>query len=430
MISVLSSIFWLLVLLGVMILIHELGHFWAARTFDVRVDIFSFGFGPRLFGFKRGETDYRFSLILFGGYVKMAGDQPSDENASDPRGFMLKPRWQRLIIAVGLLTGLYMVKYQHVVEPGGAIVGHVVADSPAAKAGVQPGDKIVQFEGKKDPSWDDIERNEIASAERNLSVTLERNGRLIQTTVTPVLDERMSIATSGWEESTEIVAQEISPGMPADAAGLKPGDILVSIDGQPIRSRFKLQDVIRGANGNPVSVVYLRAGQQHTVSIKPVMSGSDGKPRFMIGVAPMPKLNVVTESLSFPAALRQSIQSNTENATLIFAFLRGLVERRMSAKAVDGPIGIARLSSRAAQMGAAVFLSLMASVSLNLAIFNLLPIPILDGGVILTLLVEMLLGRDLSLNFKEGLMKIGFVFLMAVVVFVLYNDISKVFTQG
>jgi regulator of sigma E protease len=144
----------------------------------------------------------------------------------------------------------------------------------------------------------------------------------------------------------------------------------------------------------------------------------------------MPKLNVVTESLSFPAALRQSIQSNTENATLIFAFLRGLVERRMSAKAVDGPIGIARLSSRAAQMGAAVFLSLMASVSLNLAIFNLLPIPILDGGVILTLLVEMLLGRDLSLNFKEGLMKIGFVFLMAVVVFVLYNDISKVFTQG
>ncbi len=441
MISVLSSIFWLLVLLGVMILIHELGHFWAARAFDVRVDIFSFGFGPRLFGFKRGETDYRFSLILFGGYVKMAGDQPSDENAADPRGFMLKPRWQRLIIAaagpvmnillaVGLLTGLYMVKYQHVVEPGGAIVGHVVADSPAAKAGVQPGDKIVQIEGKKDPTWDDIERDEIASAERNLSVTLERNGRLIQTTVTPVLDERMGIATSGWEESTEIVAQEISPGMPADAAGLKPGDILVSIDGQPIRSRFKLQDVIRGANGNPVSVVYLRAGQQHTVSIKPVMSSSDGKPRFMIGVAPNPKLNVVTESLSFPAALRQSLQSNTENATLIFAFLRGLVERRMSAKAVDGPIGIARLSSRAAQMGAAVFLSLMASVSLNLAIFNLLPIPILDGGVILTLLVEMLLGRDLSLNFKEGLMKIGFVFLMAVVVFVLYNDISKVFTQG
>jgi regulator of sigma E protease len=441
MISVLSSIFWLLVLLGVMILIHELGHFWAARTFDVKVDIFSFGFGPRLFGFKRGDTDYRFSAIPFGGYVKMAGDQPNDDSAGDPRGFMLKPRWQRLIIAaagpvmnillaVGLLTGLYMVKYQHVVEPGGAIVGHVVADSPAAKAGVQPGDKIVQIEGKKDPNWEEIERDEIASAERNLSVTLERNGKLIQTTVTPVLDERMGIATSGWEESTEIVAQEISPGMPADTAGLKPGDILVSIDGQPIRSRFKLQDVIRAANGNPVTVVYLRGGQQHTVSIKPVMSSSDGKPRFMIGVSPMPKLNVVTESLSFPAALRQSIQSNTENASLIFAFLRGLVERRMSAKAVDGPIGIARLSSRAAQMGAAVFLSLMASVSLNLAIFNLLPIPILDGGVILTLLVEMLLGRDLSLNFKEGLMKVGFVFLMAVVVFVLYNDISKVFTQG
>jgi regulator of sigma E protease len=125
-----------------MILIHELGHFWAARLFDVRVDVFSFGFGPRLFGFRRGDTDYRLSAILFGGYVKMAGEQPGDQEAADPRAFLSKPRWQRLIIAfagplmnillaVGLLTGLFMVQYQHVVEPGGAIIGHVTAGSPA-----------------------------------------------------------------------------------------------------------------------------------------------------------------------------------------------------------------------------------------------------------------------------------------------------------
>src|SRR5512144_3114521 len=152
---VFENVLWLLVLIGVMIMIHELGHFWAARFFDVKVEAFSFGFGPRLFGFRRGETDYRFSLILFGGYVKMAGEQVTDENTDDPRSFLAKPRWQRLIIAfagplmnivlaVGLLTGLYMVKFQKI-APGDleAVIGHVSADSPAAKAGLQGGDRIV-----------------------------------------------------------------------------------------------------------------------------------------------------------------------------------------------------------------------------------------------------------------------------------------------
>ena len=158
-----QSVFWLLVLIGVMILIHELGHFWAARFFDVKVEAFSFGFGPRLFGFRSGETDYRFSLILFGGYVKMAGEQPGDENSNDPRGFLAKPRWQRLIIAfagpfmnvvlaVALLTGLYMVKYPEDVDAdNGAVIGHVAPDSPAAKAGIQEGDKIVELDGQGIP---------------------------------------------------------------------------------------------------------------------------------------------------------------------------------------------------------------------------------------------------------------------------------------
>src|SRR5205807_5203268 len=153
--TVIQNVLWLLVLIGVMILIHELGHFWAARYFDVRVDVFSFGFGPRLFGFRRGETDYRFSAILFGGYVKMMGEQPGDENSDDPRGFLAKPKWQRLIIAfagpfmnivlaVGLLTGLFMVKYQKLAEPDQrGVIGHVTKDSAAARAGLQEGDRII-----------------------------------------------------------------------------------------------------------------------------------------------------------------------------------------------------------------------------------------------------------------------------------------------
>src|SRR6201995_694336 len=135
--SFLQYIWWLLVLIGVMILITELGHFWAARAFDVKVEVFSFGFGPRLFGFRRGETDFRFSLILFGGYVKMSGEQPGEQEVDDPRALSHKPRWQKLIIAaagpvmnvvlaIAVLTGLYMVSYEKIIDDGGAVVGHVV----------------------------------------------------------------------------------------------------------------------------------------------------------------------------------------------------------------------------------------------------------------------------------------------------------------
>ncbi len=441
MIPVLQSIFWLLVLLGIMILVHELGHFLAARLYDVRVDVFSIGFGPRLFGFKRGDTDYRFSAILFGGYVKMAGDQPGDEQITDPRAFLKKPRYQRLVIAfagpffnialaVALLTGLFMFHYEHVVDVGGFIVGHVDKNSPAEKAGIRAGDKITQIEGQRNPTWEDVIRHDLASPDRKLDITVERAGKQFNTSVYPALDEKQGIATVGWEQSGPIVLRDVNAGMPADKAGLKAGDLLISINGQPLRSPNKLQEVVRGNNGAPVVLEYSRNGQNHSLTVTPEMSAVDGKPHYMIGVATAIKYDFVTEQLSLPAAMRESLIQNGRTATLIFQFLRSLVERKMSAKAMSGPIGIAQASSQAAARGANDFITLMAQVSINLAIFNLFPIPILDGGMILTLLIEMLLGRDLSNQFKEGLMKVGFVFLMAVVVFVLYNDISKVFTQG
>src|SRR5947207_8510542 len=205
-----ENVLWLLVLIGVMIMIHELGHFWAARFFDVRVETFSFGFGPRLFGFRRGETDFRFSAILFGGYVKMVGEQPGDDNANDPRGFLAKPRWQRLIIAfagpfmnvllaVGLLTGLYMVKYQRVSDADmQAVIGHVMPDSPAAKAGIQDGDRIVKLDGQDNPNWDDVGLREVASAYRPMRLTIERNGTRFDTAVTPTLSERSGLGFAGW----------------------------------------------------------------------------------------------------------------------------------------------------------------------------------------------------------------------------------------
>lgn len=439
---VFENVLWLLVLIGVMIMIHELGHFWAARFFDVKVEAFSFGFGPRLFGFRRGETDYRFSLILFGGYVKMAGEQVTDENLDDPRSFLSKPRWQRLIIAfagpfmnvllaVGCLTGLYMFKYQRVApEDMQAVIGHVMPDSPAAKAGIQDGDRIVRLEGKDNPTWEDVGMKEVASAYQSMSLTVERNGRRFETNVTPIMSERSGVGFAGWDERGEVQLGTLSPGMPAEKAGLKKGDLIVSANGQPIHSQIKFHEIIRSSGGKPVEVQYKRLSEVHDLSIQPVFTKMDGPERWMIGAMVEPKLRIITTQLPFPEALRESIRQNSKGAMLIVQFLKGVVERRMSPKNLTGPIGIAQLSGEAAREGPSAFFLLMSMVSLNLAIFNLLPIPILDGGVIVMLLVEMVMQRDLSMTVKEAVFKVGFVFIMVIVAFVIYNDISKILPAG
>ncbi len=432
---IVQNVWWLLVLIGVMILIHELGHYWAARFFDVRVEAFSFGFGPRLFGFRRGETDFRFSLVLFGGYVKMAGEQPGDEAASDPRGFLAKPRWQRLIIAfagpfmnvvlaVGLLTGMFMFRYPKIPTMHSPEIGYVEPGSAAAKAGVHEGDRIVQIDNQTNPTWEDVRFKEVGSPNRPIPVAVERNGRRELLTVTPTLDEKAGGGVAGWDDAMQIRISDVFPNMEAAKAGLQRGDLVVSVNGNPVKSIVKLHEVIRDAGGKPVTLVYSRAGQEHSAQITPVKTNMDGQERWMIGVSLEPQY-VITR-LPLPEALRESVRQNYRSAGLIYKFLQGIVERRMSARSLEGPIRIAQLSGEAAREGATAFIGLMAMVSLNLAIFNLLPIPILDGGVILLLIIEMVLRRDLSLQFKETIFKLGFVFLMAVVVFVLYNDITKI----
>jgi regulator of sigma E protease len=426
---------WLLVLIGIMILVHELGHYWAARSFNVRIEVFSFGFGPRLFGFKRGETDFRFSAILFGGYVKMAGEQPTDENVDDPRAFLAKPRWQRLIIAfagpamnmvlaVALLTGMYMVRFPK--TPPSAqegIVGFVTPNTPAAKAGIREGDRIVTIDDQQRPSWEDITIKEVSNGGHPLAVRIDRGGREFWTTVIPKLDERSGLGTAGWQPQGEIEIADLSPGMPAQKADLRKGDILLRANGQPLRSTDGLHRIVEAADGKPVILDYRRDGHDYSVAVQPIFSKEGGPGRWMIGV--YPDYRVVLTELPFPQALAESVRQNVKSATLIFQFLKGIAEQRMSPKSISGPIGIAHYAGEAAREGVLPFLSLMAMVSLNLAVINLLPIPILDGGVILMLLVEMIMRRDLSLRVKETLFKLGFVFLMVVMAFVIYNDIAK-----
>jgi regulator of sigma E protease len=243
------------------------------------------------------------------------------------------------------------------------------------------------------------------------------------------MDEKNGIGYLGWSQESEVEIADFIPGNDvAKNAGLQKGDILDSVNGQLIRSNSRLNQLIQETKGAPIQLVYSRQGEQHTVSVSPVKREIGGQDRWMMGVQIEQRVEIV--KLPLPDALKQSIHENAQSAKLLVQFLERLVERRMSPKALVGPVGIAQMSGEAAREGAATFLSLMAAVSLNLAIFNLVPIPILDGGVMLMLLVEMLMRRDLDLRVKEAVVKVGFVFLMVVVVFVIYNDISKMLPPG
>jgi regulator of sigma E protease len=443
----LQNIWWYLVLIGVMILVHELGHYWAARFFDVKIEAFSFGFGPRLFGFQRGETDFRFCAILFGGYVKMAGEQfgdmtdPGDQNVNhDPRNFLSKPRWQRMIIsfagpainlvlAVALLTGLNTQHYLRIPLPHSPVVGVVLPNGTAYQAGVREGDQVVQIDDIDNPTWEDVMMKEVYGAKQAMRVTVKRDGELLHFAVTPRYDEKLGAGQAGWMQESQVqVGGYLKGNDAAEKAGLERGDILLSVNGHPLRSGSKLQEVLEQTKGAPIKMTYSRKGLVREVTLTPALREVEGQQRWMIGVTLEQPMEVI--KLPLAQAFTESCRQNLQFAKMIFKVLEGIVERRMSPKSIEGPFRIAQMSGEAARQGPADFTLLMAGVSLNLAIFNLLPIPILDGGVIMMLLIEMLLRRDLDLKVKEAVLKVGFVFLMVVVVFVLYNDLSKMLPPG
>jgi regulator of sigma E protease len=425
-----------------MILLHELGHYAVARLFDVHVEAFSFGFGPRLFGFKRGETDFRFCAFLLGGYVKMAGGDPSeipDGNAAqlDPRSFPAKPRWQRLLIifagpavnfvlAIGILAGLFMYHFPKVADPPNPVVGTVVPGGAAAKAGLLPGDRVIEADGHQNPNFETIRRAEIVGIGRSMHYTVERDGQRVALEITPVAEKGSPGGATGWQPRGGVQVRDFSEEVQvAKNAGMQVGDIFVTVDGQAVRTDEELVARVEQSAGRPIPIVYSRAGQQHQITVSPVQNkDKDGSMHWRIGAAlQSPPVEIV--QLSLGAAVQESWRQNIASTLMLYKVLQGIIEQRMSPKSIDGPIGIASAAGAAARQGAMPFLELMAIVSLNLAVVNLLPIPLLDGGGILMLLVEMLMQRDLSMRVKEGIVKVGFAFLMMVIVFVLYNDISK-----
>ncbi len=451
MATLLSSIVGALIVLGVIIVIHEGGHFLVAKLFRVRVETFSVGFGPRLFGFRYGETDYRLSVLPLGGYVKMSGENPGDDVTGDPNEFLSKPKWQRFLIAfagpamngvlaVALLTGLYMYG-TNVPEflQGEARVDIVEEGSPAETAGFQPGDLIVEFDGEENPNWQAVEINVILSPERPIAATIDRDGTRLNITLVPARQPRNETGYAGMFPRSRVVIEGYSgPDSPAERGGLLAGDEIIAVDDVDLqRSNRSINEIIQSGEGEILSVSVLRCvgavgssvqsseepceTQRVDLEIQPEVN-SDGQR--MIGIM-YPTVPMVMIELGFVDSVARSLRTNAGDAMLIFEILGRLVRRETSMRSLDGPIGIVNYSGQALQAGIAPLVRFMALISLNLGVINLLPIPILDGGVMFLLLIEGITRHDLSLAVKERIVQVSFVFLLTLIVFVIYNDVVK-----
>jgi regulator of sigma E protease len=430
--SIASNIVVALIVLGIIIVIHELGHFLVAKFFKIKVETFSVGFGPRLLGFRRGETDYRISAFPLGGYVKMAGETPTDTITGEAYEFMSKPKWQRflvaaagpamnVILAVGILAGLYVYGTELPEFMSGlAIVGVVEPGSPAEQAGIKSGDQIMAVDGKNTPNWQDIQTRVLTSAGRPMPLTVQRRGERVETTVTPIRRGNDEAGYIGMGPVIRTIVGAVNPGSPAAMAGMQPGDEIIRVSGIDLRNSGRsIQDTIQTIPENTFPITVLRQGQEVELLVSPVTQGG----RKMIGIQIQYPTTMI--KLGLIDAVGKSVQTNIESATLIFQVLGRLFKREASMKQLDGPIGIIRVSGQALEQGFSTLLTLMALISLNLGVLNVLPIPILDGGVMLLLIVESLMRRDLSLRMKERIVQVSFVFLLMLTVIVLYNDVVK-----
>ena len=422
-----TNLFAVVVVLGFLIFAHESGHFMFAKLFRVKVLVFSFGFGKRLFGFKKGDTDYRVSLIPLGGYVRMAGDNPEENTEGNPEEFLSKPKWQRflilfagpamnVLIAIAFIAAIAMVGTEQLVTK--PIIGEVLPDKPAAKAGLQTGDRIVRINNEPIDDFDDIRMIVSMNAGTPLRVVYERNGVQSTTTLTPEREDGDfgPVGRAGIQYGLEPIVGRVEPDSPAAAAGLRAGDRILSVNGQPVRA---LDDYARAsdkAKTRPVELVVARGGEQTTLRVEP---SADPNAAAWRGVLPQTKLL----KLSFFPALRFSVQENFRMVKLTFAAVGRLFRPEGSMKELSGPINIARISGEMLRRGWIEFVGLMAMISLQLGIMNLLPIPVLDGGHIMILLIEGIARRELSLRVKERIQQAGFAVLATLMLVVLYNDV-------
>ena len=439
------------VVLGIMVLVHEFGHFALAKLCGVRVEAFAIGFGPRLFGVVHHGTDYRLNLLPLGGYVKMAGETIGNQSTSseeqivaDPGDFNAHPRWQRVLIALAgpvanfvlaFLLLAVVAHYHHEVDQylnGPAVLDYVPAHTPAARAGMSAGDTMVSFNGKTHPSWMTIEEESALHMGATLPVTFEHNGNTVSRSLLIDTGDRdgefSGVAHVGLlprQQAQPITVQAVEPDSPAANAGLQPGDQIDRIDALVPHSVPTLLAYLQDRNGAPATLEIDRHGQQISVPIVPKkLTGNTGAPEYRLGFAPVPTpVDIV--KLPLGQAINESAKENADDSTSILRVLKGMFMRQVAVKSLSGPVGMAQVIDVAAHDGYWTLLRLMSFISINLGILNLMPFPVLDGGMILFLVIEALMRRDVNQEIKERVYQVAFVCLIVFAVLVMFNDITK-----
>ena len=415
-----------------MIFIHELGHFLTAKWIGVQVHVFSLGFPPKLIGRKWGDTEYRLGMLPLGGYVKMAGENPNEVSGNKDE-FYSRTKLERIAIltmgpamniflTIFLFTILFMVGIERPVgleDP--PVVRFLSEDSPAVAAGVERGDRIVAIDGQPVDSWMKALDTFHISPNQTVTLTLERAGQTVETELVIEARGEEQIGYTGLFPAVQPRVEGLSEGYPAEKAGLLEGDLIIKVDDNPVFSNQDLIEAIGRKEGAPVTLAILRNGSPQEITVTPVEEGE----RFLIGIElPSP---VAMQRISNPVkAFGAAVSESARITQLTFVVLGRLIQRKLSMRQMMGPIGIARASGQAARSGARNLFTLMAVISLQLGIFNLLPIPVLDGGHIAIILLEGLARRDFSLQMKERVLQVGFVLLLLLMVTVIYVDLTKI----
>jgi regulator of sigma E protease len=427
-----TTILAFLFVLGVLIFVHELGHFLVARWHGVRVHTFSLGFGPKLLKFRRGDTEYCISAVPLGGYVKLAGETVEDARTGAPDEFLSKSKWVRfqvylagpimnILLAIVVLAGVLAQGADvPTYEQSPPVIGHVEPGSPAEAAGLRPGDRVLTVQGRAVATWDQLLLEILPRANQALKVTALRDGQTIELTVTPGSEGRYEVGEVGVRPVLRPEIRAVTAGSPAERAGFRPDDVIVAIADEQQPSLERVIVRIQNSPDAPISFVVERSGAP--VSLTVIPEGAPGAA--LIGVN-LSAYEVDEVDLSFFQALGMSVERNWENTLLIGRTLRGLVTRDTPVSQLMGPIGMADLSGTAAQAGLLSLFNLMAMISLNLGLLNLLPVPVLDGGHIAILGVEGLARRDLSMRVKERILMAGAAVIVLLMVTVIYNDIAR-----
>ena len=428
MTSLLAFIF----VIGVLVFVHELGHYLAARRVGVRVLTFSLGFGPKLLRTQRGDTEFCVSAIPLGGYVRMAGENPDDRRTGHDDEFLSKTKWERfqiliagpamnVVLAIVVMTGvLYQGAEVPAYETEPPVVGTVAAGSAAERVGIRAGDRVLSVAGRVVETWEELFRAVLPRAAREIEVVVRNAAGERVLRVTPDSQTEFEMGDLGVGPVLQPQIRSVTPGEPAAAAGILAGDVIEAVEGDPVSSD-ELVSRINAHAEEPLRLSVRRGESRRDIVVTPALRGDVG----LIGVSISP-FEVRTFEPGFLEAFQLSLARNYEWSGLIFQTLAGLFTAETSPRQLVGPLGIAQLSGGAAEIGLIALLSLMSMISLNLGILNLLPIPVLDGGHIAIMAIEGVSRRDFSMRVKERMLLVGFVALMMLMVTVIYNDLTRI----